>query len=361
MPQIERSARVIFGDASITIQEPHPGRRSWSEEKAWERQFREDVLKRVAQLMRRLGWTCVMPEVNQRDKQRWGGNIAENSARNKRICQKGELKGLVELSGASIELEMFQNVNAPNHPDHDGRYEFNKEAIMPYLLRLEMERTRRRIRDYLCNVFTGYRFDTEWMHKHDRKVGPGHMTAMEYALKDIRNSGHYREELGRASFNGDAEKSGDGGLIKHGGQVFAINGDRRVITGTALYCLNGNWKIISGKYGITYNVWHKQVFVNNPGDLRRKRNDDLRRKRLEGQLNIAIGAMNFERAGVLRDILYPPGEQIFCLWHREHQAYHRAGFSGYTKDQMQAGKFTRAELEGWSDERNAIVPFGKTP
>ena len=37
---------------------------------------------------------------------------------------------------------------------------------MPYLLRLEMERTRRRIRDYLCAVFSGYRFDPkdpEWI------------------------------------------------------------------------------------------------------------------------------------------------------------------------------------------------------
>lgn len=52
-------------------------------------------------------------------------------------------------------------MNTPTRPDHGGRYESNLEACMPYVLRLEMERTRRRIRDYLCNVFSGYTFDSK--------------------------------------------------------------------------------------------------------------------------------------------------------------------------------------------------------
>lgn len=351
--QIQRAGRISFGDASLSIwEEGISAARAaggFKGEEEWTRLFKRQVFARIIQQMNRIGWKVGPWDEAERYKP---------IANDRRTCSKGDhLHAHLEITGRCINLEMWQSANTPTRPDHQGRYESNKEAIAPYLLRLEFERTRRKIRDYLCNVFTDYEFCT----KHSRgmrKVGPGKLTAMEYALLDSRESGHYREELGRANFTHDAQVSGDGMTIEHGSQVYAYGYDRRIITGIAMYCLNGNWKIISGKYGITHNVWHKQVFVKSPGDLRRKRNDDIRRKRLEGQLNKAIAAMNFDRAKVLRDIIYPPGEPIFCLWHSQHEAYHCAGFSGYTKDQMQAGKFTRTELEGWGDDRNVIVPFG---
>lgn len=359
MPQIKRTASVIFGDADIVIRESRQ-RMPYKEENAWETQFKRQVFYRIVQTLNRLGWTCVVPAKDWHGEDPYGHR--DRMRKMERECCKGDLSGELLQRGSTITFQMFQNVNAPNRPDHGGRYEFNKEAIMPYLLRLEMERTRRRIRDYLCNVFSGYYFDTEWMEKHSRKtIGPNGATAMEWALNDIRNSGHYREELGRASFNGDAQQSGDGLLIEHGGKAYAINRKGRVITGTAMYCLNGNWKIITGKYGIEHNIWHKQVFVNCPANPRRKRNDHLRRKRLESELNSAMARMDFRRAEILRDLIWPPGEPVFCLWHTEHKAYHCAGFSGYTTEQMEAGKFTRAELKGWENDRNIIVPFGRRP
>jgi hypothetical protein len=359
--QIERSASIIFGDASIIIREQHPGRMVWADEKAWERQYRNEVLKRMSQLMRRLGWTCVMPAVDQFAKKQYGHGIAENSARNKRLCHKGDLKGEIDLSGSCLKLEMFQNVNAPRRPDHDGRYESNKEALMPYLLRLEMERTRRRIRDYLCNVFSGYHFDVEWMRKHDSKVGPGRQTAIQHIQAGYEQTCHFKgvdwdnyKSRSGMSYN---LKSADGKQLEHGQTVWFAGRKGRWMRGTALYNINNMWWVVLGPYDYT-NEHCGALHTAPPADLRKKQNDGLRRKRLEGQLNIAIGAMNFERAKVLRDIIYPPGEPIFCLWHSQHEAYHCAGFSGYTKDQMQAGKFTRTELEGWGDDRNVIVPFG---
>ncbi len=75
-----------------------------------------------------------------------------------RWCSKGDLKADLKVSGRSITFEMFQNVNAPDRPDHGGRHQSNKEFHMPYVMRLEMERTHRKIRDYLCAVFTDYKF-----------------------------------------------------------------------------------------------------------------------------------------------------------------------------------------------------------
>lgn len=79
MPQINRSASIIFGDADIIIRDPHPGRQPWDQEKAWEREYRNQVLKRIVQTLNRLGLACAMPEPEERDKRDQYG-IAGTSA-----------------------------------------------------------------------------------------------------------------------------------------------------------------------------------------------------------------------------------------------------------------------------------------
>lgn len=348
--QINREGRVVFGDASLSVwEEGIP--REWKAAQPWEREFKRQVFKRVIQTLNRLGWTMEIPA---EDIKAYG----EKFARKNRYCHKGDLQADLSIIGRCIEFKMFQAVNCPTRPDHEGRYEHNKEAAMPYLLRLEMEHTRRRIRDYLCSVFEGYVFNDQ---KDRAGVGPGsgQITALEAVKISQRESGHYVAELGRARFSNDGGTSGDGLPLENGMRVYAMDYRGRIVTGTAFYCLNGNWMIVTGRYSALYNVWHKQVWVNSPGDLRRKRNESTRRKRLEAELNKAIGAMDFRRAEVLRDIIFPQREPLFVLWHRGHRAYHRAGFSGYANDQMQAGKFTRAEVASWENETNVAVELGK--
>jgi uncharacterized lipoprotein len=102
-------------------------------------------------------------------------------------------------------------------------------------------------------------------------------------------------------------------------------------------------------------VWHDQVYVKSPGNVRVKRNDDRRRKRLEAEMASAVKGMKFERAAQVRDILFPGDQQLFNVWHNEHQLYHRAGFCGYTADQSQAGKFTADEVRGWDSAPNKVM------
>lgn len=348
--QIKREGSVVFHDASMSVWEDGIPR-EWNAAREWEREFKRQVFARIVQTLNRLGWALEIPAD---DIKRYG----EKFARKNRYCRKGELQADLSISGRCIEFKMFQAINCPTRPDHEGRYEHNKEAAMPYLLRLEMERTRRRVRDYLCNVFAGYAFNDS---KDRAGVGPGlgQITALEAASIRRRTSGHYVAELDRARFNNDAGTSGDGLPLENGMRVYAQDYRGRIVTGTAFYCLNGNWTIVTGIYSALYNVWHKQVWVNSPGDLRRKRNESTRRKRLEAELNNAIAAMDFRRAEVLRDIIFPQREPLFVLWHRKHKAYHCAGFSGYANDQMQAGKFTRAELTSWENETNVAVELGK--
>lgn len=351
--QIDRTGTVCFGDASINIWEEGLGAAraagGYAAEKTWERQFKCEVFARIVQTLNRLGWSCAMPPIDPHSVKHYGGDVARWAAERHRVCSKGDLKGELEISGRCIKLEMWQDIT-PSENRNGGRYDFNKEDRMPYVLRLEMERTRRRIRDYLCNVFARYAFN-----KPKPKLGFNGVTAMEYAAHDRRDSCHYVTALDRARISNSGEdKSADGYQLENGTPVYAINYEGRVITGIAFYSLNGNWQIVAGRYGLTY-VWHNQIYVKCPGNVRVKRNADRRRKRLEAELAKAVKAMQFERAAQLRDILFPRNEPLFNVWHDEHQLYHRAGFCGYTSNQAEAGKFTSGEVKGWDQAPNRII------
>jgi hypothetical protein len=342
--RIDRAGTVNFGDASISIwEEGISAARAaggYPAEKAWESLFKRQVFARIVQTLNRIGWT-----VGPWDKTEHYKVIALNH----RTCSKGDLKGELSLSGRCIKFEMWQDVT-PSENRNGGRYDFGKADRMPYVLRLEMERTRRRIRDYLSNVFTGY-----VCGEPRPELGFNGVTALEYAAHARRTSGHYVPELDRARFsNSGNDKSADGYQLENGTPVYAINRAGRVISGVAFYSLNGNWQIVTGRYDLDY-VWHNQVYVKSPGNVRVKRNADRRRKRLEAEMASAVKGMKFERAAQLRDILFPGDQQLFNVWHDEHQLYHRAGFCGYTADQSQAGKFTADEVRGWDSAPNKVM------
>lgn len=329
--QIQREGTIRWGDASLSIWEE--GLPAGAAGDIWKKRFKAEVFARVVQTLNRLGWTVTLdPEMEA---------SYTLIAKDYRACHKGALQGRLHVSGRCIELEMFQNVNAPDRPDHGGRFQRDKEQHMPYLLRLEMERTRRRISTYLCNVFAGYQLQGK-----TPTVGPhaGGITALEAVRESQRTSGHYRPELGRATYTNDAQQSGDGQVIEDGMRVYAQDYRGRIVTGTALYCLNGNWMIVTGRYGALYNVHHNQVYVSSPGDLRVKRNQRQRRARLEREMAKAVDAMDFERAAQLRDVLFPKNEPLYLIYSKKEDLFFRANYSGYTGERNHAGKYTREEL-----------------
>jgi hypothetical protein len=342
--RISRAATINFLDAGIAIwEEGISAARAaggWPAEKAWNQRFKREVFARIVQTLNRIGWT-----VGPWDKAEQFKVLAINH----RTCRKGDLHGELDISGRCIKFEMWQDVT-PAENRNGGRYDFGKEARMPYTLRLEMERTRRRIRDYLLNVFTGYAFNPP-----DPKIGADGATALEYAKHSQRTSVHYVERLGRANFNSpDNGFTGDGVAIEDGAKVYAITSDGRVVFGAAYYSLNGRWMVVTGKHGIEW-AYHKELYAACPGDPRVKRNSRQRRNRLEGQMAKAIKAMNFERAAQLRDILFPGAPALFAIWNEQHSLYHRAGACGYTNDMSEAGKFTADEVRGWDRAPNKVI------
>lgn len=340
MAQINRTGTVSFGDASLNIWE-EPKRTSLAQWDEWGKLFRKQVFKRVIQQLNRLGWT-----VGEWDK----ADDYRCIAHNHRSCQKGYLKAELDLSGRTIVFKMWQDVANITREDGLGRYEFDKEARMPYLIHLEMQRTRNRLRDYLCNVFAGYDFKDSSPNANRR--GPGGLTAMEWVDRDIRSSGHFVEELGHARISMECNaRSAEGGTIKHGDPVYTVDRKGRIVTGTAYYDLNQSWYVVTGKYGVICSQ-ASEIYLHNPGCLRVKRNERLRRQRLESEMASAIKAMDFKRAQVLKGVLFPEDEPLYLIWHKGHSAWYAPNFCGYRSSANDAGKYTRAELGSYVNEND---------
>jgi len=346
--RLKRTGTVSFGDASLSIwEEGMPGKFGLAQE--WERCFKREVFLRIVQQLNRLGWSCAVPPDKVKS---YGRRYAENS----RLCSKGDLHAELDLSGRHIELKMWQSINTPTRPDHGGRYESNKEAIMPYLLRLEMERTRRRIRKYLINIFEGYEPPTKRHDGRSEKRGPGALTAEQWIAATYETSSHFKGDTTAYRISDYNNKSADGGVIQHGERVWGFDHKGRPFTGIAHYNINNMWWVATGKYDVR-NEASFRLYVAPPTELRVKRNDKLRRSCLERELNAAISAMDFRRAEIIRDLLWPVKQDLFLVYHCEHECFHCTGFSGYTKDRLAAGKFTLEEVRGWDKAPNKVVPL----
>lgn len=341
--RIDRTGTISFHDASIHIWEDGISAArdagGFKGDQEWERAFNRDVKRRMAQNLRKLGWsTEPMNYIFNGN-----GNL---------YCRKGDLRGDLIASGRTVKFEMFQNVNAPKRPDHGGRYEYDKEALMPYTMRLEMERTRRAIRQYLLNVFTGYSFKDPEVK---RGAHAGGLTAVQWVEQNYRGSYHFNKALGHP---GGSEYtynhvSADKVRLVHGQRVWYFDRNGRIAEGIAMYNINSMWWVVTGRYTVD-NLSAHELHTKCPENFRLKRNADRRRKRLEAEMAKAVSAMQFERAGVLRDVLFPGRPELYNVWHAEHNLYHCAGFSGYTADQSKAGKFTAAEVRGWDYAPNKV-------
>jgi hypothetical protein len=294
MKQINRTGKINFGDASMHLIEEGLGG-SYRQREEWEKAFKVQVFKRVIQQLNRIGWKCVVPQ----DKtEQYGKAFAAMY----RYCVKGDLKADLSVSGRCIDLKMFQNINAPDRPDHEGRYQCDRELHMPYLLRLEMERTRRKIRDHLCSVFTNYKINDTPFDGRTNRCGPTHRTAMEWLEGCYETSCHFKGDITSYEISKGNKTSADNELLIHGQRVYFYDRKGRMKTGIAYYNINNMWWVIMGKYDHTNKAAHS-IFTKIPGNVREKKNDELRKKRLESLMSEAAKGLEYERAAQLRDIL----------------------------------------------------------
>lgn len=305
-----RTGTVSFGDACLSIWEEPGVPLTWGN--TWKPAFKRDVFARIVQTLNRLGWTCTMPPLDPLGVKAYGGDVERRSRERKRFCVKGDLKADLDMSGRHIEFLMFQSLNCPTRPDHEGRYESNKEACMPYVLRLEMERTRRRIRDYLCNVFDGYAFQPQ-------KIASPNPDPLAYFNSGWdgeyeRKRGTHRFERDASGWPSDRELSSwsrtdqDGARLEQGSIRYARDHKGRLRRGRVYGGINGMWMLVYGPGRRDYmHDTATTFFTLSLGMPRKQVSAYTRQKRLQSELDKAIKEMAFERAAVLRDLLHPAG------------------------------------------------------
>lgn len=296
MIQINRSGIVRHTEKTLGVWEEPPFPLGFTPQAiAWGQEFKRVVFARIVQQMNRLGWHV---EVSPDHLKRHGREFA----RKYRACSKGHLRAELSLSGRHISLEFWQGVNTPTRPDYGGRYE--RIEAMPYLIRLEMERTRRRITQYLCAVFTDYRVEDK------RSPGRLQLTAVEKIHAHYQECWHFKGDWADYVARGQAYSynrgSADCTLLEHGQRVWLRDGRGRWITGTAYYNINNMWWVALGRYDYT-NVGSHQLHTVQPANLRQKQNRDRSVTALRRLLDAAIKSAQFERAALYRDQLAKHG------------------------------------------------------
>ncbi len=344
--QIDREGLVVFSDASLHVWE-EPEARVDSD---WGRDFKRFVFKRMVQQLNRMGFNLrLCTHIFTGNDSRYG--------------EKNGLRLDLRLCGRHIELNFFQNVNAPERPDHGGRYQHDKEQQMPYLMRIRMERTRRRLRAYLCNVFAGYKFQSKRNDGRSSKRGPSDLTGMEWIKGCWESSCHYKgdweHELATDEYTRNHNrKTASGTQLNQGDRVYFFDHKARVQTGTAYYNINNMWWVLTGKYDVR-NEASFNLYTSLPDNFRDKRNERLRRSRLESELAKAIKAMDFQRAETLKSLLWTESDELYLVWHKDHEAYHCTNWSGYTTDAIEAGKFTKDEITRMNKATDKAILFNR--
>lgn len=317
--RINRAGKIHFHDSSLSVWEEGEaprGQRCGLDDN-WERLFKRDVFARIVQQLNRLGWSCAIPADMVK---RYGKSFASDY----RHCVKGDLQAQLKVGGRHIELEVFQDVHNVKNPN-GGRYDFEKARRMSYVQRLEMERTRRRIRDYLCNVFTGYTFDPP-------KISSPNPDPLAYFNESWdseyeKHRGTHRFDRGADGWPSDKalsswdRRDGDGAPLNHGDVRWIRDGKGRLLRGRVYGGINGMWMFVYGPGQLDHTHKNAGSFFSYRDGMPRKLVDSsVRRKRLENELSKAAGAMRFERAAVLRDILFPGDAKLSVVGHKASRA-----------------------------------------
>lgn len=300
------------------------------EETVDEREFRKQAFLPLIDHLKCKGWTVTLdPDVAKR----YPGLSSTH-----RICKRGLLEATLELTGRVIKFEIY--VSGADR-DHGGRYGFDKLLKMTSAQRLST----------MGALLSTARF---LIKRHGYPVEPykpalntlrrGGPTALDFVESWNRNSGHYREALGRAAWSSDFNRtSGDGVLLEHGQQVYGIDHKGRIVRGQAFYQLNNRWWLVLSETRVTALSAH-ELFAAMPDNPRVFRNARARRARLEGELQKAVLNMDFVRAALIKSLLFSDAP-LFRIWSDKKHAWYRTQAMGHTEDSNEAGLFRADEAQ----------------
>ncbi len=323
---------------SVNIHDSHLG--IWQDD-ARDESLRSEVYGELIRRMRTRGWSIRRdPRIHQNFRCLSSG---------RRLGARGTLRCEIEIAGRTVKVEFWSTTAEPKNPN-GRRYDFNKLQRMKKLDRLRVELEFRRIIAWLETIAP-----VKIERRDEQDLTPSQRIAKSYA-----SSWHKNKDLGRPVCDSDYNrKSKDGALLEHGQTVWLPDRKGRLIRGVAYYNINNMWWVIAG--GQLHNEGSHSLFAMRPMNIRTKLNDRARRSRLEEELRLAVQRMDFQRAHVLKTIIFGT-EQTYMIWARDHQAYYRSQYAGYSSDTAGAGRYTRAEAEAECrrapDQLEMICPDG---
>ncbi|KOX55111.1 hypothetical protein ADL19_13500 [Streptomyces purpurogeneiscleroticus] len=278
-----------------------------------------------------------------------------------RLAARGDMRAEIRVSGRVVELKWWSE-RSPSENRNGPRYGFDQRKRMPYLDGLRFELERRRILAWLSE-----RADVvpRQARQQDFRCGRGRgeLSAADYIQARYATDWHTDKQLGRPRSQDYDRKSGDGdgSLVEHGARVWFRDRKGRIGTGIAHSDGGSRWMIVTGSYSITW-ASSFEIYTRCPLDLRRKRNERERRKRLEGEMAKAIARMNFLRAETLRKILFG-AELTYGIWAVDKEAFYCPNYAGYITDRISAGRYTwdeaAAEVERVPHELRLVLPDGR--
>lgn len=318
---------------------------------AWLESPDEKHLKKVmlslAAMLRNKGWSMWVP-YDEHQEGRHGKAFDKRWAERFRKGIKNGLEIQLYICGRHLEIEMWENVNDHSKENQNGgKYIFDKESKMPYLLKVLTNLTKKHIHKHLEKHYDAIPGTPFKICEFKRK------RALDSVFESIKNSCHYNPELGHARITCNNDKSRDGLKIEHGATVYFADWHGRILKGVAYYSLNANWYVVTGEWDYSIVSCH-DIFVRNPGNLKVKRNERTARKRLEQELSKAIKVMDFDRAKTIKNILFDD-EPLFHIM--KGDLYYKPNSCGYTKNVIEAGKYTGNEIISHSRNKDLkIVP-----
>lgn len=273
-----------------------------------------------------------------------------------RLGKRGNLRAELRCSGRAVEVKFWSEA-APSENRNGPRYGFDHRKNAPYLDRLRFDLE-------TCRILAWLGDRAEITLKRPPRAGtvaPGAMSAMDFIAENYRTSWHADKELGRPVAKCDSNRiSCDGETIQHGHTVWFADQKGRIRCGTAYYNINNMWWIVSGEWSLSNKATH-EIYTRQPVDLRKKLNERRRRGRLEAELALAIRSMKFLRAETLRKILFGR-ELTYGIWAKDHGAFYRSNYSGYTTDSIAAGRYTwdeaADEVRRCPDGLRLVTPDG---
>lgn len=214
----------------------------------------------------------------------------------------GELKFQSEYYPAGGKFEFYQDVVYENR--NGGFYDFDKLEKMPYLIRLRLQLTQRKIRALLLG---------EGLHEIHYKPKSPNPDPLAYfnAKWDMGEMarGEMRFDRGPDGWPSEKELQSwsrtdrDGNTVCHGDIRYFRDWKGYLRRARVYGGINGMWMCIYGPGRRDHTHLHvRELFTCSPAQVPRKVHPD-RKNKLERQLRDAVATQNFERDIIVRDLL----------------------------------------------------------